>query len=120
MDKLKEALWNDYEENSSVINELAIDSPEYRSFRDERDKIRNELIKVMQIEEDKYIKEYEINSANKNETIKNKIAVGTFVVTTVISVCTVIKTFKFDQEGTITSTLGRGIVNNVTSKIFKR
>ena len=120
MNKLKEALWADYEENSNLISDLDVDSQEYRSFKDERDKIRNELIKVIQIEEDKNIKELEIESNNRNEKIKNRITIGTFVVTSVISVYTVIKTFKFDEEATITSTLGRNIISNITSKLFKR
>lgn len=120
MNKLKEALWADYEENSNLISDLDVDSQEYRSFKDERDKIRNELIKVIQIEEDKNIKELEIESNNHNEKIKNRITIGTFIVTSVISVYTVIKTFKFDEEATITSTLGRNIISNITSKLFKR
>lgn len=120
MDKLKKALWADYAENTEIINGLEVGSPEYKTFTDERDKIRNELIKVEQIEEDRITKEKEIESGNKNEKIRNRITIGTFVVSTVVSVYTVVKTFKFDQEATITSTLGRNVINNVTSKIFKR
>lgn len=120
MEKLKEALWADYDENSSLIEHVNVDSAEYRAFKDERDKIRNELIKVIQIEEDKNIKELEIESTNRNEKIKNRITIGTFVVTTAVSIYTVIKTFRFDQEATITSTLGKNVISNVTSKLFKR
>jgi hypothetical protein len=120
MEKLKQALWNDYEENSSVIDELEIGSGEYKTHMEERDKIRNELIKVEQIEADREMKNREIESDNRNEKIRNRITIATFAVSTVVSIYTVVKTFRFDQGATVTSTLGRNVLNNVTSKIFKR
>ena len=120
MKNLKEALWSDYTENTELINGVEIGTTEYKNFMDERDKIRNELIKVEQIEEDRITKEYEIDSEKRNNFIGHAITLGTFAVSTIISVYAISKTFRFDQEATITSTLGRGIINNVTSKIFKR
>ena len=120
MENLKKALWADYEDNSGVMDSLEIGSAEYKIFMEERDKIRNELIKVEQIEEDRETKKQQIESDNKNELIRNRITIGTFIASTVVSIYTVVRTFKFDQESTVTSTLGRNVLTNVTSKIFKR
>ena len=51
--------------------------------------------------------------------ISNYITIGTFVGTSLISIWAVLKTFKFDEDGTITSTLGRGILNGIIPK-FKQ
>lgn len=120
MSNLREALWKDYNENSIIIDELSIGTAEYKTFLDERDKIRNELIKNEQIMADKEVKLKQIESDNFNEKKKNIINIGTFAISTIISLYAINKTFKFDQDATITSTLGRNILNGFIPKIFKK
>ena len=109
MGKVKEALWADYKAISDLIKSLDEKSERYAAALDERDKLRNELIKVEQIE-----------SENNREKIRNGITIGTFVVTTGVSIYAIAKTFKFDQVATVTSTLGRNILNGVVPKMLKR
>lgn len=120
MSKIKEALWNDYEVISDYIEKLEVNSEMYEAALDERDKLRNELIKLEQMEQDKNAKLSEIESENKREKIRNGITIGTFVVSTGVSIYAIAKTFKFDQVATVTSTLGRNILNGVVPKLFKR
>lgn len=120
MNKLKEALWNDYNENSAIINELAIGSNECKIYMEENDKIRNELIKVEQIEADKEMKYRQLESDNRNEKIKNGITIVSTLIGLGISVWGIKTTFKFDEGATVTSTLGHGILNSTILKIFKR
>lgn len=120
MKKIMEAFWHDYEENSAIIETLEIGSTEYKTFLDERDKIRNELIKGEQVLEDRNSKKEQLESDNKNEKIRNLITICTFGISTILSLYALNKTFKFDQEATVTSTLGRNILNNFVPKIFKR
>jgi len=47
---------------------------------------------------------------SKWKKIEILVGVGTFVITTSIGIWKVVKTFKFDSNGTITSTLGRSIL----------
>jgi hypothetical protein len=72
MNKLKEALWNDYNENSAILNELTIGSNECKIYLEQNDKIMNELIKVEQIELDREIKYKQLESDRLNEMIKNR------------------------------------------------
>lgn len=109
MNKIEEALWHDYKEVSDLIESLDEKSERYGAASEERDKIRNELIKLKQIETEK-----------ENEKIRNGITIGTFVVSTAVSVYAIAKTFKFDQVATVTSTLGRNILNGVVPKLLKR
>ena len=98
---------------------------------EERDKIRNEIIKLeqsildaevkkAQLEAEAKSKAAQIEAENKRDKIRNRITVGTFVVSTMFSAYAVFKTFKFDKEATITSTLGRNILNSAIPKMFRR
>lgn len=120
MEKIKEALWEDYSRVGLELEHQEVGSEIFESLSEERDKLRNELIKLEQIKQESEIKREQIESENKREDIRNKITIGTFVVTTGVSVYTIAKTFKFDQVATVTSTLGRNILNGVVPKIFKR
>ncbi len=120
MSKIKEALWDDYHAISKTINETDVKSEKYLTVLEERDKLRNELIKLEQIEQDKEVKISQIEAENKRDKIRNGITISTFVVSTGISVYAIAKTFKFDQVATVTSTLGRGILNGVVPKMLKR
>lgn len=119
--KIEDALWRDYSEAGDLINGLQIkDTESYKIALEDRDKIRNELIKVEQMKIEREIKNNEIQSESKKDLIKNTISIVTFGVTTGVSVYTIIKTFKFDQVATVTSTLGRGVLNGVIPKMTKR
>lgn len=122
MSKVEEALWNDYKKVTDLIEDLVIEenTEEYKIALGERDNLRNELIKLKQVEQEKNVKITQIESESKREKIRNGITIGTFVVTTCVSVYTISKTFKFDQVATVTSTLGRNILNGVVPKMLKR
>lgn len=120
MEKLKKTLWEDYAENRQIVSTLEVGSQECKVFTEEGDKIRNELIKVIQIEEDSRIKEKEIDSNNRNERKRNWITIGTSTLSALGALLIAFKTFRFDEEATFTSTVGRGgFINRIISKIFK-
>lgn len=120
MSKTYEALWKNYSDVNEKISVLDTKDERYESLLDERDKLRNELIKLEQVKMETDLKRSQIEAENKREKTRNIITLGTFAVTTGVSIWTVLKTFKFDQESTITSTLGRNSITNVVSKMFKR
>lgn len=120
MNKIKETLWADYEKVSEQIVCLAKEDDRYELLLEERDKLRNELIKLEQVNIDNNLKKYQMDTENKREKIRNEITIGTFMITTGISLYAIAKTFKFDQTATVTSTLGRGVLNGVIPKMFKR
>lgn len=120
MNKIEEALWNDYVEADELINDLEVGSDGYNAALEEKDKIRKELIELRKIEQEKFIKISQIESEDKREKIRNGITIGTFVVSMSVSVYAIARTFKFDQVATVTSTLGRGILNGVVPKILRK
>ena len=131
MSKLKEALWQDYKESAELISDNALNTDEYKAALEERDRIRKELIelekieqeinvKYEQIDSDRDIKLSQIKSESKHERVRNIITIGTFLVTTGVGLYLSDRTFKFDSEGTVTSTLGKNILNGMLPKLFKR
>lgn len=120
MEKTKETLWADYKAVSEKIENLDVKDEGYELLLEERDKIRNELIKLEQANLDVELKKSQIEAEDKREKIRNGITIGTFAITTGVSIWTVIKTFNFDRDATITSTLGRTSISNAVSKLFKR
>lgn len=109
MEKIEEALWANYEEANIRVSGLENGSEVLDEALKERDNVRNELIKMEQIK-----------SENRREKIRNYITVGSLALTTFVSCLGLYKTFKFDEVATPTSTLGRGILNGVVLKMFKK
>lgn len=117
--EIEEALWRDYKDASDLIDGLEIgDNVDgYRVAVEDRDKIRNEIIKLEQMKNEKEIQNEQIKSESKKDLIKNVLSIVTFGVTTGVSIYTILKTFKFDQSSTVTSTLGRNALNGVIPKL---
>ena len=128
--KIEEALWNDYNDAKSKLDELSLDDKKAEVLIKERDNIRNELIeydksvKELELkkqlgENDVKIKSKQLTTEQKNELMRNGIAIGTFLISTTVSIFTIVKTFRFDEESSVTSTMGRGVLNGVVPKLFK-
>ena len=109
MEKLLDYLWKDYEDAKKEIESVNKDHPMYEKLLEDRDKVRNELLKLKQLE-----------SENKRKKKRNIISIVSFIITTLVGIWTVIKAYKFDETATMTSTLGRSSVSNVVSKLFRK
>lgn len=120
MNKIENTLWDNYEAIDRLIQSTEIDKKEYSMLLEERDKIRNELINIDQFDQEIDVKISQIECDNIKDKIRNGITIGTFIISTGVSVYAISKTFKFDQVATITSTLGRGILNGVIPKMGKK
>lgn len=121
MKKIEEALWSDYKDVSNLIKGIDTKQSElYKTTLEERDKIRNEMIKLKQIQQERFMSDSKIESENRRDKVRNRITLITFGVTTLVSVYAMMTTFKFDQGSTVTSTLGRGILNGFVPKLSKR
>lgn len=120
MNKIESTLWDNYEAVNQLIMATEIGKDEYKLLLEERDKIRNELINIDQFDQEIDVKISQIECDNMKDKIRNGITVGTFIISTGVSIYAISKTFKFDQVATITSTLGRNILNGVVPKLGKR
>lgn len=119
MNKTKDLIMVDYVQNGEFLKVIGPDHENYGKVAKDRDDIRKELIQIATVEIENETKKLEIETENKREKIRNGITIGTFVITSAISIWAVLKTFEFDREGTVTSTLGRGILGNIIPKFKK-
>ena len=71
-----------------------------------------------QREIDTQIRMQEIENEEKDRKTKNRITVVSIVLPLAVGVGLSYKTFKFEEEGTITSTVGRNIINGLTKLKF--
>lgn len=121
MSKIEETLWTNYDQVSDLAKLLSeSDTDKKKELMDERDKIRNELIKLELGKNEIKIKREEIEAEDERNKVQNRITIITFGISTALSLYAIMKTFKFDQDSTVTSTLGRNILNGVIPKMFKR
>lgn len=136
MEKIDEALWAEYERVSKAVDSWEGDV--HDTIFIELQKQKNELlinlnknhlsdvnvnIEMAKLKTEKEIKEYEQEQENKRNLFKG---ICTLVIgggSLLISIIGLKKTFEFDKTATITSTLGRGIVNDSAkvnpNKFFK-
>lgn len=120
MHKIKDALWSDYENVSGLLKGLDKEDNRYEQAMKERDNIRNELLKLEQIELERTVNDKQLKSESRKELVHRIIELSTFTVSTLVSIYSIVLTFKFDQSSTITSTLGRNILSGAIPKVNKR
>ena len=116
MEEIKNALWEDYNETKKLLEDLEPGTDEYKMVSAEVDNIRKELIDVGKTDIESDIKKTQIEEDTKRDKTKNCITIGTFTVTTGLSLYALLRTFKFDETDTVTSTLGRNILNSFLPK----
>ena len=103
-DNLQELLLKDYEK----IKEESVEINDLKDYQ-KQISLQNELVnKIVDLEK--------IRTDEKIEKRKYIITIITFTVTTAVSIYMANKTFKFDQSDSITSTLGKNILNNFIPK----
>ena len=122
MKKIEETLWKDYEDAKALVKELKYteDTEKYRIAVEDCDKIRNELIKMEQMKNEKNDRNKILKSDFMKEIFKNGLSIITFGVSTGVSIYTIYRTFDFDKVSTVTSTLGRGTLNGAIPKLPKK
>lgn len=117
--KTRELLMAEYNDICDILKVLDAQSPQREHMLKLRNNILDDLVKLDEIELETLNKKREIEFENKREKIRNIITISTFGVTTIVSVWGIIKTFRFDQHGTVTSTLGDGFLNGLIPRIKK-
>lgn len=115
-----EALWKDYNDLGDILKVIDNGDDRRNGILEERDKIRNEILKYEQSKNEIEIKREEIIAENRREKNRNRVTYATSIATFALSLYAIWRTFKFDEDSTMTSTLGRGIMNVFIPKLGKK
>lgn len=73
-----------------------------------------QAVQIQKFEQD--MKKQQVEEERKDRLIKNSIAVAGIVVPALITIWGTLKSLKFEEEGTVTTIMGRGFINKLLPK----
>lgn len=121
--KIKETLYKEIEDELQVLNEIEVGTDEYKSSVDGVTKLLDRAIEIEKHEAEMKEREAERIAKNiqaaeeqKDRVVKNYIAAGGVVLPLLVTIWGTLKSFKFEQDGTVTTIMGRGFINKLLPK----
>lgn len=121
--EIKKQLSGEIESQIEGLNDLELGSEPYKVAVEGIAKLTNQVIELERIEkerEDKYddntYREAQLAEESKDRKIRNGIAVAGIVIPTLVTIWGTRASFKFEQDGTITTIMGRGFINKLLPK----
>jgi uncharacterized membrane protein len=125
--EIKTILLEEIEDELNDLAGLDLGSDEYKAGVDGVAKLMDRAIEMEEIEresKDKVDERENENQHRKNQDkletrdrlIKNCIAVAGIVIPTVVTIWGTNKSLKFEEDGTITTIMGRGFINKLLPK----
>lgn len=127
MDNIKTLLNEEIEDELNELGGIKMDSEEYKSAVDGVTKLIDKRIELDKMEmeakesekareHEKELKLAEIAKDKKGDLIRNVMTGVGIAVPAVLTVWGTLKSLKFEEEGTITTTIGRGFINKLLPK----
>ena len=121
--KIKETLYKEIEDELQALNEIEVGTDEYKSSVDGVTKLLDRAIEIEKHEAEMKEREAEriandIKTAEeqKDRVVKNYISAGGVVLPLLVTIWGTLKSFKFEQDGTVTTIMGRGFINKLLPK----
>lgn len=121
--KFEKMLHDEIESEFECLQDIEFGSDEYKAGIDGVGKLIDKAIDLKRVEADCENKskdlELRIQQAkdeNKNQWIKDGISIAGIVVPTLVTIWGTVKTFKFEEEGSITTNIGRGFIQKLLPK----
>lgn len=127
MESIRELLDEEIQVEFEKLSKLEVGSESYKETVDgltklvdravEIDKTEMEnatKIEAQNIEND--LKALQIKEDNRDRWVRNGIAIAGIIVPSVLTVWGTLKSFKFEETGTVTTILGRGFINKLLPK----
>lgn len=119
--ELKELIQKEVESELKVLSTTDVGSDKYKATVDHIVKLTDKVIDMekLELESEKAseqlnansdLKWQEIEANSKDRKTQNRIAIAGLIVNSALIVWGTLKTFKFDNTSTVTSTLGRDIL----------
>ena len=124
---LKHLLEVEIEDQFDKLAEMEKGSGEYKAMVDSTIKLTDRMIELEKLEDERLDKEQDrdfdhelkLNESKENKRdriIKNGISIAGIILPIVLTVWGTKTSLKFEEEGTITTTVGRGFINKLFPK----
>lgn len=121
--KIKETLYKEIEDELQALNEIEVGTDEYKSSVDGVTKLLDRAIEIEKHEDEmkereaeRIAKNIQVAEEQKDRVVKNYIAAGGVVLPLLVTIWGTLKSFKFEQDGTVTTIMGRGFINKLLPK----
>lgn len=120
---IKKALYQEIEDEFQVLSEIKVGTDEYKSSVDGLTKLLDRAIEIekheaemKEREAERIAKNIQVAEEQKDRVVKNYISAGGVVLPLLVTIWGTLKSFKFEQDGTITTIMGRGFINKLLPK----
>ena len=124
---IKTLLEVEIEDQFDKLSEMEKGSDEYKATVDSAIKLTDRMIELEKLEDERLDKEQsrkfdselklsEVKEDRKDRIIKNCISVVGIVLPIIVTVWGTKTSLKFEEEGTITTSIGRGFINKLLPK----
>ena len=121
--KIKETLYKEIEDELQALNEIEVGTDEYKSSVDGVTKLLDRAIEIekheaemKEREAERIAKNIQVAEEHKDRVVKNYISAGGVVLPLLVTIWGTLKSFKFEQDGTVTTIMGRGFINKLLPK----
>lgn len=121
--KIKETLYKEIEDKLQALNEIEVGTDEYKSSVDGVTKLLDRAIEIekheaemKEREAERIAKNIQVAEEQKDRVVKNYISAGGVVLPLLVTIWGTLKSFKFEQDGTVTTIMGRGFINKLLPK----
>ena len=122
--ELEDLLEEEVKSQLEGLKDIEMGTDEYKSTVDGVVKLADRVIKIKELDYDASdkidaretevaIKKQQMKEEKNDRIIRNGIAIAGIVIPTAVTIWGTIKSIKFEQEGTITTIMGRGFIQKL-------
>lgn len=120
-------LENEIQNEFDELKNMEVGSEKHRAAVDGLAKLVDRAIEIKKVntenaenrisrEVDTHLKQQQIKDEQMDRLLRNGIAIAGIVIPSVITIWGTFKTLKFEEEGTVTTIMGRGFINKLLPK----
>lgn len=109
----KEMLHEEIETVSKRMKELEIGSPEYEASAKTWAMLMDRAIEIEKDESDRTLKKNQVEVEHNDRLVQHGISIGGIVLPLLVTIWGTLKSFKFEETGTVTTIMGRGFINKL-------
>ena len=127
---IDDLLLEEIEQEFNDLKDVEMGTEKYKASVDGLAKLVDRAIELRKIDADRNDKESELDIRSKDlelreqrdkydkidQLIRNGISIAGIVIPTVVTIWGTLKTFQFEEEGSITTNIGRGFINKLLPK----
>ena len=125
--KIETLLHEEIESEFECLDSLEVGTEQYKVTVDGIVKLVDRAIEIDKLnleaeekaknrEKDNDFKQQQMEEERKDRLIRNFISAAGIVIPSLLTIWGTLKTFKFEQEGTVTTMIGRGFINKLLPK----